>query len=94
LIVTIDRRLQIGSWPDLGMFVQNVMIAAGARGLQLPTGDVFEISLCIERTAPDTAEEMVVCGLSLGFAAESSTRNAPMPKLQVSEFATFVGFED
>jgi nitroreductase len=34
LIVTIDRRLESGSWLDLGMFVQNVMLAAAGRGLQ------------------------------------------------------------
>ena len=37
LIISIDRRLQVGSWLDLGMFIQNVMIAAGARGLQTCT---------------------------------------------------------
>ncbi|MGY4430546.1 hypothetical protein ACVWWO_003023 [Bradyrhizobium sp. F1.13.1] len=41
LIVTIDRRLQVGSWLDLGMFVQNVMIAAGARGLQSCPQETF-----------------------------------------------------
>ncbi len=33
LIFTIDRRLERGSWLDLGMFIQNVMLAARARGL-------------------------------------------------------------
>ena len=33
LIFSIDARLAAHSWLDLGLFVQNVMIAAGARGL-------------------------------------------------------------
>ena len=41
LIITIDRRLQVGSWLDLGMFIQNVMIAAGARGLQACPQETF-----------------------------------------------------
>ena len=56
LIIAIDRRLQVGSWLDLGMFVQNVMIAAGARGLQTcPAGDVLEIPRSAERPAADTS---------------------------------------
>lgn len=33
LMFTIDRNMQQGSWLDYGMFVQNVMVAARARGL-------------------------------------------------------------
>ena len=44
LLMTIDRDLEIGSWLDLGMFVQNVLIAAQARrrGLTLVTANVGE----------------------------------------------------
>src|SRR5690606_13382729 len=28
MIVTIDRRLEVGSWLDLGMFLENILIAA------------------------------------------------------------------
>ncbi|MGY4376141.1 nitroreductase [Bradyrhizobium sp. i1.3.6] len=44
LIVTIDRRLEVGSWLDLGMFIQNVLLAAAGHGLQvMSAGDVLEI---------------------------------------------------
>ena len=33
MIFTVDRRLNQGSWIDLGMFLQTIMIAARARGL-------------------------------------------------------------
>lgn len=42
LIVTIDRRLEVGSWLDLGMFLQNVLLAA-ARGLQSCPQETFSI---------------------------------------------------
>ena len=32
MIFTIDRRLNQGSWVDYGMFLQNIMVAARARG--------------------------------------------------------------
>jgi nitroreductase len=93
LIITIDRRLQLGSWLDLGMFVQNIMIAAGARGLQTCPQETFsKYHAVLRELLPIRAEEMVVCGMSLGFAAEVLTRSTPMPKVPVSAFATFVGF--
>ena len=96
LIVTIDRRLAVGSWLDLGMFLQNIMIAAGARGLQTCPQETFAKYHAILRDVlPIGADEIVVCGLSLGFAAETSVaKGGLMPKIAVSEFATFVGFDD
>jgi len=95
LIIAIDRRLQVGSWLDLGMFVQNVMIAAGARGLQTCPQETFSKYHALLRDfLPIAAEEMVVCGMSIGFAEEAcASAGSLMPKAPVSEFAKFVGFE-
>jgi nitroreductase len=94
LIVTIDRRLQIGSWLDLGMFLQNVMIAAGARGLQTCPQETFsKYHVLLRQFLPIADEEMVVCGMSLGFA-EQADAGSLMPKAEVGEFARFVGFDD
>ncbi|SDO10444.1 nitroreductase [Afipia sp. GAS231] len=95
LIFTIDRRLQIGSWLDLGMFVQNVMLAAGARGLQTCPQETFAKYHAVLRELlqiPD--EEMVVCGMSLGFAEQAlANAGSLMPKAPVGEFAKFIGFD-
>lgn len=96
LIMTIDRRLDVGSWLDLGMFIQNVMIAAGARGLQTCPQETFAKYHALLRTLlPIRPEEMVVCGMSIGFA-EDDCRNkgSLMPKAAVEEFSQFIGFED
>lgn len=95
LIFTIDRRLQVGSWLDLGMFVQSVMIAAGARGLQTCPQETFaKYHAVLREFLPIRSEEMVVCGMSLGFAEETAVRRGSlMPKAPVNEFATFLGFE-
>lgn len=67
LFFTMDRRLELGSWLDLGMYMQNVMVLA--RGLGLETcpqaawiyyGPVVHRALGI----PDT--EMLVSGMALG----------------------------
>jgi len=95
LIIAIDRRLQVGSWLDLGMFVQNVMIAAGARGLQTCPQETFSKYHAVLRDLlPIPTEEMVVCGMSVGFAEEeSASAGSQMPKAPVSEFSEFIGFD-
>ncbi|MEH2549152.1 nitroreductase [Bradyrhizobium sp. AZCC 2262] len=96
LIVTIDRRLQVGSWLDLGMFVQNVMIAAGARGLQTCPQETFsKYHIVLREFLPIPAEQMVVCGVSIGFAEDELVSSGRlMPRVAVSEFTRFIGFED
>jgi nitroreductase len=96
LLVTIDRRLEIGSWLDLGMFVQNVMIAAGARGLQTCPQETFsKYHVVLRKYLPISDDEMAVCGMSLGRAeAASASAGSLMPKVPVKEFAKFIGFDD
>ncbi|WP_426237727.1 nitroreductase [Pararhizobium sp. DWP1-1-3] len=68
LIFTIDRRLEKGSWLDLGMFIQNVMLAARARGLDTCPQEFFSrYHAVIRRELSLRPEEMVVCGMSMGF---------------------------
>jgi nitroreductase len=94
LIVTIDRRLEVGSWLDLGMFVQNVMLAAAGRGLQSCPQETFaKYHRILRPPLSIPAEQMVVCGISIGHAKDATTRGL-MPRADVEAFASFVGFED
>ena len=96
LIIAIDRRLQVGSWLDLGMFVQNVMIAAGARGLHSCPQETFsKYHAVLRKHLPIPDVEIVVCGMSIGIAEEASaSAGSLMPKVPVNEFAKFIGFDD
>jgi nitroreductase len=96
LIIAIDRRLQVGSWLDLGMFIQNVMIAAGVRGLHTCPQETFaKYHSLLRKLLPLSPEEIVVCGMSIGFAdGASAAAGTRMPKAAVEEFAQFLGFED
>ena len=92
LIVTIDRRLEVGSWLDLGMFVQNVMLATAGRGLQSCPQETFaKYHRILRSLLAIPAEQMVVCGVSIGRARVAKDRL--MPRVEVDEFATFAGFE-
>ena len=94
LIFTIDRDLELGSWLDYGMFLQNVMLAARARGLdtcpQAAIAQAQEI-LREELQIPDT--EQVVCGMSLGYARDDAVENSLVTGREpVPGYARFLGF--
>ena len=96
LIFTIDRRLEIGSWLDYGMFLQNIMIAARAHGLETCVQAAFAPfhKVIRERLAiPGT--EIVVCGMSLGYADPDAPENGLVTdRSPASEFAAFLGWDD
>jgi nitroreductase len=94
LIFTIDRRLEKGSWLDLGMLIQNVMLAARARGLDTCPQEFFSRYHAVIRSElPVRPEEMVVCGMSMGFGDPDWAERRPrMPKAPVEDIASFYGF--
>lgn len=92
MIFTIDRRLNIGSWIDHGMFLQNVMIAARGRGLHTcPQAAFAPYHRQIRPLLGIPDEEMVVCGMAIGHEDESKPENAlRSERVPVEEFVTFV----
>jgi len=92
MIFTIDRRLNIGSWLDYGMFLENIMIAARARGLHTcPQAAFAPYHRQIRPLLGIPEEEMVVCGMALGHEDESKPENAlRSERAPVEEFVTFV----
>ncbi|HSP25171.1 MAG TPA: nitroreductase, partial [Saliniramus sp.] len=65
IVFTIDRRLEIGSWLDYGMFLQNVMIAARAFRLETcPQAAFASHHAVVARELGLDAQEMVVCGMA------------------------------
>jgi nitroreductase len=69
LLFFIDRRMNRGSWLDLGMFVQNVMLAARAFGLDsCPQASLADYPEIIRRELQMEEQWLVACALSLGYA--------------------------
>jgi nitroreductase len=95
LIFSIDARLGRHSWLDLGLYVQNVMIAARSRGLDTcPQVSFCRFHALIASQLGMGPEEVTACGMSMGFAdAAASVNQVKMPRRHVSEFATLAGFE-
>lgn len=94
LIFTIDRILRQGSWLDYGMFLQNVMIAARARGLDTcPQAAFTTYHRIISEHLALPAERALVCGMSLGYADPAAPENGLVTEREpVSSFARFEGW--
>jgi len=92
IIFTIDRIMEQGSWLDFGMFLQNVMIAARARGLDTcPQAAFMQFHRVIASELALSESEMVVCGMSLGYADMSKIENTLQTEREpVSGFARFL----
>ena len=88
LMFTIDRVMGRGSLMDYGMFLQNIMLSARARGLhtcpQAAWNGFARIILPHIGAGPD---EMMVCGMSLGYADESDKVNTfHTPRVATEDF--------
>jgi nitroreductase len=91
MIFTLDRSLGLGSWLDLGMFMQNIMVAARGRGLDTcPQAAFKSYHAIIRRQLSIPENELVVCGMALGHADpdEPASRLAS-PREPVAAFASF-----
>jgi nitroreductase len=95
LIFTIDSALERGSWIDYGMFLQNVMLAAKARGLDTcPQISFVKYHEIIRRHLSITPNETVVCGMSMGYADPCAQINSlGLPREPVAAFTSFMGFD-
>lgn len=94
LVFTIDRDLELGSWLDYGMFLQNVMLAARARGLDTcPQAAIAQAQEILREELQIPESEQVVCGMSLGYARDDAIENTLVTERQtVPDFARFLGF--
>ena len=76
MIFTIDRILELGSWLDYGMFLQNIMVAARGRGLDTcPQAAFTQYHKVISDVLELPDSEQVVCSMSLGFADPARIEN-------------------
>jgi len=91
LIFYMDKNLEKGSFMDIGMFIQNVMLAA----LQ------FDLATCPQAALseyPDTVREhlqisdqyQIICGMSLGYPDKTAPiNNYRTSRAAVEEFTTW-----
>lgn len=91
IIFTIDRVMEQGSWLDYGMFLEAIMVAARARGLDTcPQAAFTQFHRVIGEHLALPADEMVVCGMSMGYADPAAVENTLITeRAPVSDFTRF-----
>ena len=88
LFFTIDRIMGQGSWLDYGMFLQNVMVAARGRGLDTCAQAAWtQYHSIIAKHLNLPPEQMLVCGMALGYADPSKPENALITEREPVETA-------
>ena len=93
LMFTLDKVMGRGSLVDYGMFLQNIMVAARAHGLHTcPQAAWNGFSKIILPHIGAGDNEMLVCGMALGFADEADPVNGfHTPREPVANFTTWLG---
>ncbi len=94
MIFTIERTLKTGSWLDYGMFLQNIAVAARARGLDTCMQAAFaRFHTVIRAELGLSPDRVVICGMSLGYADTDAPENRfIVAREPVETFASFSGF--
>jgi nitroreductase len=92
IFFTIDKELGRGSMLDYGMFLQNMMVAARGEGLdtcpQAAWNDYAKIILPLIGAKEN---EMLVCGMALGYANKDDIVNTFItPRVSAEDFITWV----
>ncbi|WP_372720788.1 nitroreductase [Immundisolibacter sp.] len=91
LFFYIDRAMARGSWIDMGMFLQNVMLAA--RGYGLETCPQFALAMYPQIVAEHIAapeNHDLVCGMSIGYGDPDAPVNRyRTERMAVQEFLTW-----
>jgi nitroreductase len=91
-IFTMDRVMEQGSWLDYGMFLQNIMVAARGRGLDTcPQAAFTQYHRVIGEVLQLPPNEIVVCGMALGFADHDKIENSLITEREpVTGFVKFM----
>lgn len=91
LAFTIDRDLELGSWLDYGMFLQNIMVAARACGLHTcPQAALANYAHIVKEHLSIGDDKIVVCGMSIGYEDPNDPVNTFQPaRMRLQEFVTY-----
>jgi nitroreductase len=94
LFFHMDKRLEVGSFLDMGLFVQSVMIAARSHGLDTcPQAAWVDFGETVGPIIGMPEEHMLICGVCLGYEDTSAAVNQLYSEREpASSFAEFIGF--
>ncbi|MDE3738818.1 nitroreductase [Metapseudomonas resinovorans] len=95
LFFVIDRAMGHGQWAHLGMFMQSLALAAEEQGLSTCMQEAWAmVRQSLHRHLGLPEQELVYCGMALGYADPSAAvNNLRSERAPVEEFAVLKGFD-
>lgn len=92
LFITVDKVMGIGSKMDISMFMQNIMLAAKARGLDTcPQAAWNHFHRIVLEVLDASDQEELVCAIALGYADPDAIVNQFVtPREPAENFAFFL----
>ena len=92
MFITMDRRLAEGTFIDLGMFIQSILVGARGEGLHTCGQVAFtKFHTILSKQLGFSENEMLVCGVSMGYEDESAPENKlRVKKLTHDQFSSFI----
>ena len=91
LLFFMDGGLETGSFIDLGMFLQSVMLAAAEEGLATcPQASLADYPQLIKEILGYPEETLMVCGMALGYEdGDAPVNSYRTPREEVAAFTRF-----
>ena len=91
LLFFLDKAMQTGSYLDLGLFLQSLMLAATEQGLATcPQAALAEYPEIVKTKLGYPADSQLVCGLALGYeAVDAPVNQYRTERIAVDEFTRF-----
>ena len=91
MFITMDKRLATGTFMDVGMFIQSILVGARGEGLHSCGQVAFtKFHSLIADQLNFKENEMLVCGVSIGYEDTNAPENAlRVEKLKYTDFTTF-----
>ena len=91
LLIFIERRMGQGSWIDLGMFVQNILLAAEEQGLSTcPQASLADHPDIVRQQLAIEDNWALACGVALGYADNGAAVNGyRTPRESVEAFTSW-----
>ena len=87
----MDRELLYGSWLDVGMFMQNIMILARGKGLETcPQQAWCEFGPIVHKVLNIPDDEIIISGMSMGYAAKAPENTLVSERVPLDDFTTFL----
>jgi len=91
IIFTVDKIMQTGSWLDMGLFMQNIMLGALEFDLATcPQASLADYPDIVRDNLALKADQLVVCGMSIGYPDQAAAVNQyRLAREPISDFTTW-----